>query len=76
MFSVRKNFLHREEHHFIFQKRANTAFLNKIVVGKVVYINVELELILTSSTIVEQLKELKKALVQVFGACRAEHNKK
>lgn len=67
---------YRGEHPFILQKKANAVLPNKVVIGKVAYINSGLALIPAPGTTAEQLKEHKEILAQVFGICYVEQNEK
>lgn len=62
MVYLKKDLPYRDKHPFILQKKFNTTFLNKVVIGNVAYINSGLVLIPAPSTRVEQLEEYKKKL--------------
>lgn len=76
MVRLGKDSSYRDEHLFILQKKANAAFPNNVVVGKVVSINSGLTLIPAPGTTAKQLGEHKETLIQVFVAYWADRNEK
>ena len=53
MVCLRQNLSYRSEHLFIFQKKINTVFLNKVDIQKIVYINSGWVLIFDSNTLAQ-----------------------
>lgn len=57
-------------------KKANSVFLQAVIVGKVTYINIGIALIPVVSVTIQQLKKYSEKLVQAFEEYQVEQNKK
>ncbi len=55
---------HKEEHPFVFQKKANTCLLANIVIGRVAYIRSGLALMPAPGTTIARLEEKSKIITR------------
>ena len=76
MIQLEETLPHRNEHLFVFQKKANAALQPDITIGKVANVKTGIAMVLVNGTTLQQLEKCSPKLAPRFGVCREESKEK